>query len=224
MVSQEPVLFSTTIAENIRYGRGNVTMDDIKKAVKEANAYEFIMKLPQKFDTLVGDRGAQLSGGQKQRIAIARALVRNPKILLLDEATSALDTESEAEVQAALDKAREGRTTIVIAHRLSTIRNADVIAGFEDGVIVEHGSHSELMKKEGLYFKLVNMQTSGSQIKSEEFEIDLHDEKAASGMASNGWKSRIFRNSTHKSLRNSRRYQNGLDVEANELVSCFHLS
>uniref|UniRef100_A0A8C6BDC8 Phosphatidylcholine translocator ABCB4 n=1 Tax=Monodon monoceros TaxID=40151 RepID=A0A8C6BDC8_MONMO len=158
VVSQEPVLFSTTIAENIRYGRGNVTMDEIKKAVKEANAYEFIMKLPQKFDTLVGERGAQLSGGQKQRIAIARALVRNPKILLLDEATSALDTESEAEVQAALDKAREGRTTVVIAHRLSTIRNADVIAGFEDGVIVEQGSHKELMKKEGVYFRLVNMQ------------------------------------------------------------------
>ncbi|XP_014320099.1 phosphatidylcholine translocator ABCB4 [Myotis lucifugus] len=218
VVSQEPVLFSTTIAENIRYGRGNVTMDDIKKAVKDANAYEFIMKLPQKFDTLVGERGAQLSGGQKQRIAIARALVRNPKILLLDEATSALDTESEAEVQAALDKAREGRTTIVIAHRLSTIRNADVIAGFEDGVIVEQGSHSELMKKEGLYFKLVNMQTSGSQIQSEEFEVELNDEKAAPGMAPNGWKSRIFRNSTHKSLRSSRRYQNGLDVETNELI------
>uniref|UniRef100_A0A5F9D008 ATP binding cassette subfamily B member 1 n=1 Tax=Oryctolagus cuniculus TaxID=9986 RepID=A0A5F9D008_RABIT len=158
VVSQEPVLFSTTIAENIRYGRGNVTMDEIKQAVKEANAYEFIMKLPQKFDTLVGERGAQLSGGQKQRIAIARALVRNPKILLLDEATSALDTESEAEVQAALDKAREGRTTIVIAHRLSTVRNADVIAGLEDGVVVEQGSHSELMKKEGVYFKLVTMQ------------------------------------------------------------------
>ncbi|XP_006779226.1 PREDICTED: phosphatidylcholine translocator ABCB4 isoform X1 [Myotis davidii] len=216
VVSQEPVLFSTTIAENIRYGRGNVTMDDIKKAVKDANAYEFIMKLPQKFDTLVGERGAQLSGGQKQRIAIARALVRNPKILLLDEATSALDTESEAEVQAALDKAREGRTTIVIAHRLSTIRNADVIAGFEDGVIVEQGSHSELMKKEGLYFRLVNMQTSGSQVQSEEFEVEL-DEKAAPGLAPNGWKSRIFRNSTHKSLRNSRRYQNGLDMETNEL-------
>ncbi|XP_003921213.2 phosphatidylcholine translocator ABCB4 isoform X1 [Saimiri boliviensis] len=215
VVNQEPVLFSTTIAENIRYGRGNVTMDEIKKAVKEANAYEFIMKLPQKFDTLVGERGAQLSGGQKQRIAIARALVRNPKILLLDEATSALDTESEAEVQAALDKAREGRTTIVIAHRLSTVRNADVIAGFEDGVIVEQGSHSELMKKEGVYFKLVNMQTSGSQIQSEEFE--LNDEKAATGMAPNGWKSRLFRHSTQKNLKNSRIGQNILDVEIDGL-------
>uniref|UniRef100_A0A7N5K2F0 P-type phospholipid transporter n=1 Tax=Ailuropoda melanoleuca TaxID=9646 RepID=A0A7N5K2F0_AILME len=217
VVSQEPVLFSTTIAENIRYGRGNVTMDEIKKAVKEANAYDFIMKLPQKFDTLVGDRGAQLSGGQKQRIAIARALVRNPKILLLDEATSALDTESEAEVQAALDKAREGRTTIVIAHRLSTIRNADVIAGFEDGVIVEQGSHRELMKKEGVYFRLVNMQTSGNQIQSGEFDLELNNEKAAADMAPNGWKSHIFRNSTRKSLRNSRKYQKGLDVETEEL-------
>ncbi|EFB22674.1 hypothetical protein PANDA_001850, partial [Ailuropoda melanoleuca] len=216
VVSQEPVLFSTTIAENIRYGRGNVTMDEIKKAVKEANAYDFIMKLPQKFDTLVGDRGAQLSGGQKQRIAIARALVRNPKILLLDEATSALDTESEAEVQAALDKAREGRTTIVIAHRLSTIRNADVIAGFEDGVIVEQGSHRELMKKEGVYFRLVNMQTSGNQIQPGEFDLELN-EKAAADMAPNGWKSHIFRNSTRKSLRNSRKYQKGLDVETEEL-------
>ncbi|XP_055128818.1 phosphatidylcholine translocator ABCB4 isoform X3 [Symphalangus syndactylus] len=215
VVSQEPVLFSTTIAENIRYGRGNVTMDEIKKAVKEANAYEFIMKLPQKFDTLVGERGAQLSGGQKQRIAIARALVRNPKILLLDEATSALDTESEAEVQAALDKAREGRTTIVVAHRLSTVRNADVIAGFEDGVIVEQGSHSELMKKEGVYFKLVKMQTSGSQIQSEEFE--LNDEKAATGMAPSGWKSRLFRHSTQKNLKNSQMCQNSLDVETDGL-------
>ncbi|XP_074223638.1 phosphatidylcholine translocator ABCB4 isoform X4 [Camelus bactrianus] len=206
VVSQEPVLFSTTIAENIRYGRGNVTMDEIMKAVKEANAYEFIMKLPQKFDTLVGERGAQLSGGQKQRIAIARALVRNPKILLLDEATSALDTESEAEVQAALDKAREGRTTIVIAHRLSTIRNADVIAGLEDGVIVEQGNHGELMKKEGMYFRLVNMQTLESQTQSE-----LNDEEA---LAPNGWKThRIVRNSTHKSRRNSRKRQSGLDEE-----------
>ncbi|XP_054993641.1 ATP-dependent translocase ABCB1 isoform X3 [Sorex araneus] len=167
VVSQEPVLFATTIAENIRYGRENVTMDEIEKAVKEANAYDFIMKLPNKFDTLVGERGAQLSGGQKQRIAIARALVRNPKILLLDEATSALDTESEAVVQAALDKAREGRTTIVVAHRLSTVRNADVIAGFENGVIVEKGNHEELMKVEGIYYKLVRMQTKGNEIELE---------------------------------------------------------
>ncbi|KFP39961.1 Multidrug resistance protein 1, partial [Chlamydotis macqueenii] len=158
VVNQEPVLFATTIAENIRYGREDVTMEEIEKATKEANAYDFIMKLPNKFETVVGERGAQLSGGQKQRIAIARALVRNPKILLLDEATSALDTESESVVQAALDKAREGRTTIVVAHRLSTVRNADLIAVFEGGVITEQGNHFKLLEKKGIYYKLVNMQ------------------------------------------------------------------
>ncbi|NXD36010.1 MDR1 protein, partial [Copsychus sechellarum] len=158
VVNQEPVLFATTIAENIRYGREDVTMEEIEKATKEANAYDFIMKLPSKFETVVGDRGAQLSGGQKQRIAIARALVRNPKILLLDEATSALDTESESVVQAALDKAREGRTTVVVAHRLSTVRNADLIAVFEGGVIKEQGNHAQLLERKGIYYKLVNMQ------------------------------------------------------------------
>ncbi|XP_077124369.1 ATP-dependent translocase ABCB1 [Ranitomeya variabilis] len=168
VVSQEPVLFDTTIADNIRYGREDVTMEEIVQATKEANAYNFITKLPDKFETLVGERGTQLSGGQKQRIAIARALVRNPKILLLDEATSALDTESESVVQAALDKAREGRTTIVIAHRLSTIRNADTIAGFFEGVITEEGSHGELMQKEGIYYKLVTMQTIDAEDKESE--------------------------------------------------------
>ncbi|XP_054241150.1 ATP-dependent translocase ABCB1 isoform X2 [Indicator indicator] len=158
VVNQEPVLFATTIAENIRYGREDVTMEEIEKATKEANAYDFIMRLPNKFETLVGERGAQLSGGQKQRIAIARALVRNPKILLLDEATSALDTESESVVQAALDKAREGRTTVVVAHRLSTVRNADLIAVFDAGVIVEQGTHAQLLEKKGIYYKLVSMQ------------------------------------------------------------------
>uniref|UniRef100_A0A8C4JHN8 Phosphatidylcholine translocator ABCB4-like n=1 Tax=Dromaius novaehollandiae TaxID=8790 RepID=A0A8C4JHN8_DRONO len=158
VVNQEPVLFATTIAENIRYGRENVTMEEIEKATKEANAYDFIMELPNKFETMVGERGAQLSGGQKQRIAIARALVRDPKILLLDEATSALDTESESVVQAALDKAREGRTTVVVAHRLSTVRNADHIAVFKDGIVTEQGNHIELMERKGIYYKLVNMQ------------------------------------------------------------------
>ncbi|KAK1806696.1 hypothetical protein P4O66_005188, partial [Electrophorus voltai] len=162
VVSQEPVLFATTIAENIRYGREDVTQEEIQQAAREANAYDFIMKLPQKFETLVGDRGTQMSGGQKQRIAIARALVRNPKILLLDEATSALDTESEAIVQAALDKVRLGRTTIIVAHRLSTIRNADIIAGFQHGRIVELGTHDQLMQKKGVYHSLVTMQTFSS--------------------------------------------------------------
>uniref|UniRef100_A0A8C8FDA8 ABC-type xenobiotic transporter n=1 Tax=Oncorhynchus tshawytscha TaxID=74940 RepID=A0A8C8FDA8_ONCTS len=157
IVSQEPVLFGTTIAENIRYGREDATDEDIERAVREANAYDFISKLPD-LNTMVGERGAQLSGGQKQRIAIARALVKNPKILLLDEATSALDTQSESVVQAALDKARAGRTTIVIAHRLSTIRTADVIAGFSNGEVVEQGTHRELMAKKGVYYSLVMQQ------------------------------------------------------------------
>ncbi|ELU15263.1 hypothetical protein CAPTEDRAFT_186799 [Capitella teleta] len=160
VVSQEPVLFGTTIKENIRYGREGVTDDEIINATKHANAYDFIMKLPKQLETLVGERGAQLSGGQKQRIAIARALVRDPKILLLDEATSALDTESESTVQSALDKARMGRTTIVVAHRLSTIRNADLIYGVKDGVVQESGSHDELMEKQGIYYQLVTNQAS----------------------------------------------------------------
>ncbi|XP_053570108.1 ATP-binding cassette sub-family B member 5 [Bombina bombina] len=159
VVSQEPVLFGTTIKNNIKYGQDNVTDEEIVKASKKANAYDFIMALPSKFETLVGERGAQLSGGQKQRIAIARALVRNPKILLLDEATSALDTESESVVQAALDKARIGRTTIVIAHRLSTVLTADVIVVIENGAVAEQGTHAELMEKRGIYYSLATAQT-----------------------------------------------------------------
>ncbi|KAM7407487.1 hypothetical protein PAMA_003286 [Pampus argenteus] len=162
IVEQEPVLFATTIAENIRYGRPGVTMEDIIQATKEANAYSFIMDLPQKFDTLVGEGGGQMSGGQKQRIAIARALIRNPRILLLDMATSALDNESEHVVQEALDKMRMGRTTISIAHRLSTIRNANVIVGFEHGQAVEKGTHSELLERQGVYFTLVTLQNQGT--------------------------------------------------------------
>ncbi|MEQ2194105.1 hypothetical protein XENOCAPTIV_023406, partial [Xenoophorus captivus] len=174
VVSQEPILFATTIAENIRYGRPDVTQEEIEQAAKEANAYEFIMNLPDKFETLVGDRGTQMSGGQKQRIAIARALVRKPKILLLDEATSALDAESETIVQAALDKVRQGRTTLIVAHRLSTIRNADVIAGFQKGNVVELGTHSELMEIRGVYHTLVTMQVTRTDTfqKAEEGEDD----------------------------------------------------
>ncbi|XP_053546038.1 bile salt export pump-like [Bombina bombina] len=158
VVEQEPVLFATTIAENISYGREGISMDDITQAAKEANAYNFIMDLPEKFNTLVGGGGGQMSGGQKQRIAIARALIRNPKILLLDMATSALDNESEAVVQEALNKVRSGRTTISIAHRLSTVRNADIIVGFDGGRAVERGTHEELLKIKGVYFTLVTLQ------------------------------------------------------------------
>uniref|UniRef100_A0A8D0L944 Bile salt export pump n=1 Tax=Sphenodon punctatus TaxID=8508 RepID=A0A8D0L944_SPHPU len=167
IVEQEPVLFATTIAENIRYGRDNATMEDIIRAAKEANAYNFIMDLPLKFDTLVGEGGGQMSGGQKQRIAIARALIRNPKILLLDMATSALDNESEAIVQEALQKACLGRTTISIAHRLSTIKTADIIIGFEHGRAVERGTHEELLERKGVYFTLVTLQSQGDKALTE---------------------------------------------------------
>ncbi|XP_073533901.1 ATP-binding cassette sub-family B member 5-like isoform X4 [Phyllobates terribilis] len=158
VVSQEPILFGTSIRKNIKYGRENVTDEEIEAAAKEANAYDFIMALPEKFETHVGERGAQLSGGQKQRIAIARALVRNPKILLLDEATSALDTESESVVQAALDNVSKGRTTIVIAHRLSTVWTADLIVVLQNGSVTEQGSHSALMDMKGVYYSLATAQ------------------------------------------------------------------
>ena len=154
-VGQEPVLFSGTIADNIRFGKPNATQEEIEEAAKASNAHNFIMKFPDKYDTFVGEKGAQLSGGQKQRIAIARAMIRNPKILLLDEATSALDNKSEKIVQEALDRIMKNRTTIVVAHRLSTIRNADQIFVFNKGQIVEKGNHDELIKLDGIYKTLI---------------------------------------------------------------------
>ncbi|XP_014281321.1 phosphatidylcholine translocator ABCB4 isoform X2 [Halyomorpha halys] len=157
LVSQEPVLFDMTIKENILYGlEEEVTMDKIMEAAKIANIHNFIMKLPQAYDTSVGERGSKLSGGQKQRIAIARAVLRNPKILLLDEVTSSLDTENEKIVQEALENALIGRTNIVITHRLSTIRKADKIVVLQSGAVIEEGNHEELMKKRGHYFNLLS--------------------------------------------------------------------
>ncbi|CAM4806663.1 unnamed protein product [Rotaria magnacalcarata] len=149
VVSQEPYLFGTTIYDNIRYGKEDASNIEIEKAAKQANAHDFIMKLPNKYETLVGESGIQLSGGEKQRIALARALVKQPALLLLDEATSALDNASEGIVQEALDRASIGRTTIVVSHRLSTIRNAHQIYVFDNGTVIEHGTHEKLMANEG---------------------------------------------------------------------------
>eukprot|EP00741_Cyanophora_paradoxa_P008173 tig00000025_g7909.t2 len=159
LVGQEPVLFATSIRENIKMGKQDATDEEIVAACKAANAHDFISKMPKGYDTYVGDIGAQLSGGQKQRIAIARALIKNPRILLLDEATSALDNVSERVVQEALDRLMKGRTTIVIAHRLSTIQKADRIYVFDAGVVAESGTHEALMARGGLYADLVHAQS-----------------------------------------------------------------
>ncbi|KAF9908858.1 Multidrug resistance protein 1 [Linnemannia zychae] len=176
LVSQEPVLFNATIKQNIIYGarkdQPTPTDQEIEAACRLANAHEFISLLPERYNTMVGERGALLSGGQKQRIAIARAMIKNPRILLLDEATSALDTESERVVQAALDKAAAGRSTIVIAHRLSTIIAADLIYVMDNGVVLESGTHSSLMKLGGVYSELVEKQ----QLKSGGVDVETHPE------------------------------------------------
>ena len=161
IVPQDVILFGGTIRENISYGKPNATEVEILLAAKQANALDFVNGFPEKFDTLVGERGIKLSGGQRQRIAIARALLKNPSILILDEATSSLDSESEKLVQQALETLMEGRTSIIIAHRLSTIRSADAILVLNEGKIVEKGTHKELIKIEnGIYKNLSNLQFS----------------------------------------------------------------
>ncbi len=161
IVPQETMLFSSSVRENIRYGRLDATDEEIEEAARAANAEEFILQLPQGYETKIGERGLNLSGGQRQRIAIARAILKNPRILILDEATSALDTESEKIVQAALDKLMVGRTSFAIAHRLSTIFNADCIYVIDGGRIVEQGTHEELLAAGGLYSTLYNIQFRG---------------------------------------------------------------
>jgi subfamily B ATP-binding cassette protein MsbA len=158
IVTQQTILFNDTVRNNIAYGDIVKMEEEIVAAAKAANAHDFIMRLPKGYDTLIGEQGTKLSGGEKQRLSIARALLKDAPILILDEATSSLDTESEIEVQDALENLMKGRTTLIIAHRLSTIRNADRIIVLVNGEIVEEGAHDVLLEKKGEYYKLYNMQ------------------------------------------------------------------
>ena len=183
LVLQEPFLFFGTIAENISYGKPKATREEIIAAARAAHAHEFILRLPQGYDSLVGERGQALSGGERQRISIARALLIDPRILILDEATSSVDTETELEIQAALDNLIRGRTTLAIAHRLSTLRRADRLVVLDRGQVVEEGRHEELLAKRGAYFRLDRAQTmffnGGSASPSEDSAQDNDDESAA---------------------------------------------
>ena len=163
MVPQDTVLFNETVAYNVRYGRPDATDEEVETAAEMAQIGDFIRSLPQGFSTEVGERGLKLSGGEKQRVAIARTLLKAPPILILDEATSALDTQTEREIQAALDEVSRDRTTVVIAHRLSTVVSADEILVLRAGEIAERGTHKQLLKKKGLYAEMWNRQREATE-------------------------------------------------------------
>jgi len=172
LVTQEIILFNDTILSNIAYGHEDIDMDKVEAVARAANAHEFIEKLPQGYDTVVGERGVILSGGQRQRISMARALLKDAPILILDEATSALDTESERLVQQAIDRLMDGRTVIVIAHRLSTIRHANQIVVLDDGHVVQQGKHEDLLTEGGLYAELYHLQFDSHRSASDMVERD----------------------------------------------------
>jgi ATP-binding cassette subfamily B protein len=182
IVLQTSLLFSTTIHENIAYGRPEATLDDVISAARAAQAHEFILGLPQGYDTVVGERGITLSGGQRQRVAIARALLMNPRILILDDSTSSVDTQTERLIQQALDTLMEGRTTFVIAHRLSTVRRADQIVVLDGGEVVERGTHQELLTKGGLYRQIYDLQLRDQEALREKMDarVETDEEQAVS--------------------------------------------
>jgi len=177
LVLQEPFLFFGTIADNIAYGKPEASREEIVAAARAAHAHDFILRLPQGYDSLVGERGQGLSGGERQRISIARALLINPRILILDEATSSVDTETEQEIQRALDNLVQGRTTIAIAHRLSTLQRADRLVVMEQGQLVEEGQHDDLMRRRGAYWRLYEAQAR--QAEADRVALAVPDEEDA---------------------------------------------